>query len=192
MFKKITLSIAGFLSPLMFAASMASATSFVGGGILTDYTQACDPDDPYITSWESSMTMTFRPSELNAGRVSNMALQFTDGTLHFSRRGTFAPSRRFNAVDGAQMYDSQYTPYSLSPRIRVIKRMVTYPAGASLANAQSVYLEFLVRNHWGIRGCEVRVEAMLGQAPSSGAAVAVEDAVVDTEAATPLGRPGRD
>ena len=187
MFRKTLMKVAAtWFAGILLPASV-HATSFVGGGVITQYTHACAPDNSSITSRYTSFTMDYLPSELN-GRTSAISLVFTDGVARFSRRGRFNPSSRFVNVTGQAVFDGNISDYGVSPRIRVVRRSVTYPRGASLANAQALYLELIIRNYWGIQGCSVRVEATVGQSATALTNAATEPATETAPMVT--GHPG--
>jgi len=175
----LALTLAGALFALP-----AAAFDFAGGGFVTGYSQECNPSNPSISSRINMPRVIYVPGELNGG-VNIVGLNFTDGTLAFSSDQNFEPGRSFNRATvrftGSFNYATQPRP-----RIRTVQRTVTSPSGASLEDADQVFLRLIVRNYYGISGCEATIVATLSSADGAFSETALS-AAPDSQADTMTG-----
>ena len=146
----------------------AQAQLYSGGGIIASYSQECAPDNPYITQMMNIARVTVYFGELES-RPTRISLWYRDGVMEFVRwNGPFVPSPSFH-LTWARWFDGGWpTAYGGRPTIRVMDRIVTYPEGASLAQAEEIFLRVRFRQFGGTFGCFAElITTVSGRALSS-------------------------
>ena len=132
---------------------------FSGGGAVFGLTDACGP---VLGTGPQAVTVHYSPSELG-GLPSGVSVVWPEGSEHLALWGAMAPSGDdFFGGAGRQSW-TRFVFYPTRPLIRVVRRIVTQPAGAGLAEAQELFLRLRVQNFAAIPGCSVTLTATLGR-----------------------------
>jgi len=138
-------------------AAAAMAQDMRGGGFVADYTAGCDPAHAGIVNVVSPARVIYRPGEWTGG-ATQLLVDFPDGAIHFTRGAPFRPASAF-VIATARRAVSYFDQWNPRPRIRVVRRIITAPAGASMADAEEVFLELRIRNYWNRVGCTATLVA---------------------------------
>lgn len=130
--------------------------SFIGGGVVFGQTEACAPS---LGTRPHAVTIRYSPSELRPPQ-SSLSLVWAEGSEWLGLWGDMAPSADFLGGSGRQSW-SRFVFYPTRPRMRVIARQVTAPAGAPLIDAWELVLRLRVQNFGSRPGCAATVVASL-------------------------------
>ena len=163
------------LAVCLGTASQAGAQVFIGGGAVYNFTQECSPGSTTITSRVNYGRFYYRPGE-EFGNPSEISLAFIDGSILFRRWAHMDRSNAFYSAIGRQIFSAYHYLYSTNPRIRVLRRDVIYPVGATFGpDTALVFLRLRIQNYWGVPGCSVTVAGTFGRNPALVASASTGD-----------------
>lgn len=158
----------------IFACGLASSPAmaqFVGGGFVSRYSAACDESNPDVGNRQNFPRIYYSATEYGAS-VNEITLDFTDGSVTFGRGLVFDRHNGFRRAYGIATFLPGAAFLDPRPRIRVLRRTIVEPQGASFENATQIDLRMRIYNYFWAPGCEAEVIATLGRVNLGGAATA--------------------
>ena len=129
---------------------------FIGGGVVFGQTAQCGP---VLGAQPHAVTIRYSPSELG-GLPSGVSITWPEGSEHLALWGAMASGGDFFGGAGRGTW-TRFVFYPTRPLIRVVRRIVTQPAGAELARAEELFLRLRIQNFAATPGCSVTLTAAL-------------------------------
>lgn len=139
----------------------AQVGRFSGGGVVSEFNQACR--DAGMLSATTAYTILYLPGLIgDNGNRDSLAFLAPWGTLSYSLEGRRFGTT-FTTVTTSGIFHGPFTVPTNAPnagRLRIIDRA---PAQISARTRTAVRLSGEIQNWSGVRGCNVRFDAALGQ-----------------------------